>query len=223
MYRITLFTTLVLFTVANLFTSYLYLYPIAHGCAFPEVPAHAGKDGKQIPQQGAPFRLLLLGDPQLEGSSSLLDLDYEYLPSVRSLWQDVRAAPTPAEQLQVAQSHLKDLYQKDIPVVVQQLRKQLDLFGNDFYLAHVYRTLHWFTYPSHTAVLGDLLGSQWVDDVEFESRGRRYWGRVFSGGEKIEDDITNGTVTTILGQNETEWKNRVINVAGNTTSATPAT
>ena len=220
MYQLTLLTTITQFTIANLLTSYLYLYPIFHGCAFPSPPAPLLKDGKPpsiSPPEGAPFRLLLLGDPQLEGSTSLISPSYSYFPSLRTLYPDVLAAPNAREQFHVVQNHLQELWQDDIPIALQSWRKQLDLFGNDFYLAHIYRTLHWFTHPSHTAVVGDLLGSQWIDDAEFESRGSRYWGRVFSGGSKVGEDITHGTAVTQLGVEETDeqWKNRVINVAGN--------
>lgn len=217
MHQLTLSTTIALFTVANLLTSYLYLYPIFHGCAFPTPPASRSEDGKPLVPQGAPLRLLLLGDPQLEGSTSLVSPSYSYFPALRSLYGDVLAAPSVKEQLYVTQNHLQQLWQADIPVALQSWRKQLDLFGNDLYLAHIYRTLRWFTQPSHTAVLGDLLGSQWIDDAEFESRGSRYWGRVFSGGHKVEEDITRGGVVTQLGLKETDeqWKNRVINVVGN--------
>lgn len=37
--------------------------------------------------------------------------------------------------------------------------------------------------PTHTAVLGDLLGSQWISDEEFTRRGRRFWG-IF--GDKVQ-------------------------------------
>lgn len=221
MHQLTFFTTIILFTVANLLTSYLYLYPIFHGCGFPNPPIPLPVDGEQRsakPLQGAPFRLLLLGDPQLEGSTSLVSSDYSYFPALRTVYSDVRAARSLQERLHVTQNHLQELWKADIPIALQSWRKQLDLFGNDFYLAHIYRTLRWSTHPSHTAVLGDLLGSQWIDDEEFESRGRRYWGRVFSSGQKVEADITReNVVTTQLGVKETdeEWTDRVINVVGN--------
>lgn len=85
----------------------------------------------------------------------------------------------------------------------------MDLLGNDFYLAHVYRTLHWWTRPTHVTVLGDLIGSQWISDGEFESRGGRFWGRVFNGGNRVPD----GEEVGVLGG--LEWEKRIINVAGN--------
>lgn len=201
------------FTVANISTCYLYLYPIAHACAFPTQPAQHNGD-VEVPTQAAPFRLLVLGDPQLEGDSSLLNPAYGYLPSIRKFWPEVRAADTTEERLQVAQSHMRKTFEVDIPSILHSWRKRIDLLGNDFYLAHIYRTLHWATYPTHVAVLGDLIGSQWVSDEEFERRGWRYWGRVFQKGRRVEDDISNGISISPLGQDET-WKRRIINVAGN--------
>ena len=221
MYQLTFLTTLVLFTTANILTSYLYLYPLAHRCAFPVPPPPlAANDGTPpLAPQGAPFRLLLLGDPQLEGSTSLIDPDYEYFPSLRSLLPALRSASTASlsSKLRLATAHLQEFVQDDLPIVLKSWRKQLDLLGNDFYLAHIYRTLQWFTYPTHTAVLGDLLGSQWIDDAEFEKRGRRFWERVFAGGQKVGEDITNGSQSSPLGVKDVgeEWKRRVINVAGN--------
>ena len=89
----------------------------------------------------------------------------------------------------------------------------MDLLGNDFYLAHVYRTLHWWSRPTHVTVLGDLIGSQWVSDGEFESRGKRFWERVFNGGERVGDEVGNGEEFEVLGGSE--WEKRIINIAGN--------
>jgi hypothetical protein len=98
--------------------------------------------------------------------------------------------------------------------------------GNDYYLAHIYRTLFWWTRPTHTTVLGDLLGSQWIDDDEFSWRSERYWTRVFRGGERVDDKITRTGATEgaiaekqdlePLGPNsDPAWPRRVINIAGN--------
>lgn len=74
-------------------------------------------------------------------------------------------------------------------------------------------------------VLGDLVGSQWIPDGEFEWRGRRFWERVFKGGVRVDDDITatggkgkkeeGGLDTEALDVADPAWKNRIINVAGN--------
>lgn len=63
-------------------------------------------------------------------------------------------------------------------------------------------------------MLGDLLGSQWISDEEFARRGSRYWDRVFRGGTRVEDDITDGISIAPLGL-DGRWRNRIINVAGN--------
>ena len=63
-------------------------------------------------------------------------------------------------------------------------------------------------------MLGDLIGSQWVTDEEFERRGTRYWKRVFDGGTRVEDEITDTVRTEIIGL-DPKWADRIINVAGN--------
>ncbi|KAL1976609.1 hypothetical protein VTN31DRAFT_2891 [Thermomyces dupontii] len=114
-------------------------------------------------------------------------------------------------------SALRTIVLDDLPSAVQAARKRLDLLGNDFYLAHIYRTLGWWSRPTHVAVLGDLIGSQWVTDAEFERRGWRYWHRVFRGGEKVSDKITSradqGNLT--LQRYNSSWSRKIINIAGN--------
>ncbi|KAK4697862.1 ethanolamine phosphate phosphodiesterase, partial [Lecanoromycetidae sp. Uapishka_2] len=115
-------------------------------------------------------------------------------------------------------THLRDLFLADIPRILQSYRKRLDLLGNDYYLAHIYRTLQWMLHPTHVAVVGDLIGSQWVSDEEFERRGARFWQRVFRNGRRVEDEISNGISVEALSEGEApakEWSRRVINVAGN--------
>lgn len=178
-------------------TLYLYLYPLFQACAFPP-PTFSGKNGfvgttqrDKSTQAGpllgrAPFRLLALGDPQLEGDSSL--------PS------------SAGTGISSSLPHLG--------IYIQGLRKRIDLFGNDYYLAHIYRTLHWWTKPTHITVLGDLLGSQWVTDVEFERRASRFWTRVFRGSYKVEEDVSESKNEQILGA-DLDWERKIINVAGN--------
>lgn len=113
----------------------------------------------------------------------------------------------------------KEAVQKDIPRIAQAARKRVDLLGNDFYLAHVFWLVRWWTAPTHVVVLGDLLGSQWISDGEFDARAERYWGRVFKGTERVADDVTGfgqqgwGDSVQVLG--EEDWANKLINVAGN--------
>ena len=200
--------TLLCFTVANLLTCYLYIYPVVQGCAFPSPPVKPPPNPYRPPVDPgpAPFRLLVLGDPQLEGDSSLLfNAEDGSFPTLRRIYK------TPSFQ------HAKELITQDLFILLQYWRKKLDLLGNDYYLAHIYRTLSSFTYPTHVAVLGDLLGSQWVSDEEFDLRGRRFWGRVFQRGRRVDDSITD-TITRISLADQDElapWKDRVINVAGN--------
>ncbi|KAK6331225.1 hypothetical protein TWF696_003284 [Orbilia brochopaga] len=166
-------------------TAGLYLYPLLLNCSYPNPTA--------------PFRLLTLADPQIEGNTSIFSIRYAGSP----IW-------------------LREL---------RRLRKTLDLWGNDFYLAHIYRTLHTtipaltarfpflpqgLTHPTHTVVLGDLIGSQWIDDDEFASRGRRYWQTVFPHTNRLPEDalddakrIPQSTYSAI------HWPDTLINVAGN--------
>ena len=214
MHSFTIVITLVLFSLANLLTSYLYLYPIFHGCRFGDKPSQL-RNGRIVPGHVAPFRLLVFGDPQLEGSTSLATTDFLRFPSLETLVQDVWADTNHVGRLNIVQKHLQDFVGVDLPIQLQSWRKRLDLLGNDYYLAHINRCLQWFTYPTHTAVLGDLLGSQWISDAEFEARGRRYWGRVFAGGNRVEDEVTSQIMTTTLVKKDKSWVHRIINVAGN--------
>lgn len=188
------------------------------------------------------FRLLVLADPQLEGDTSLPLPEWELVPRMRSHWRAVQealdnaSASTPAVRLLLDQDVLSNittglwkLTNDDIPRSLRAVQKQLDLFGNDYYLAHIYRTLFWWTRPTHTTVLGDLVGSQWIPDEEFSWRAHRFWNRVFRGGERVDDNITKTGAAETKGDNEETkrhleplgphsdpaWPRRVINIAGN--------
>ena len=205
------FNTLVtgLLFLSFLSTAYLYSYPVFHRCAFVKPPAPS-----QSAYSDAPFRLLALGDPQLEGDSSLLNFHDGYFPSVQTLKADLAASRSLRNLILVAHHSLQELIIFDVPNILRSYRKRLDLWGNDYYLAHIYRTVHWFTNPTHVAVLGDLLGSQWVSDEEFERRGRRYWERVFQHGQRVDDRVTNDGNPEILGRDKS-WERRIINIVGN--------
>jgi hypothetical protein len=231
----------------------LYLYPVLQGCAFPVPTAndsvqqsswwtrnavvntllqHAAAWTQSPPNNNtypepAIFRLLVLADPQIEGDSSLPSPDDEFVPRLRRHWATIRSSDDAAILKDVAQTILYE----DIPAAFRAARKRLDLLGNDYYLAHIYRTLSWWSRPTHVTVLGDLIGSQWVDDGEFENRAWRYWDRVFRGGERIDDDIivtgrishdeeTGGTHDNneeleTLQRYNSSWANKIINIAGN--------
>lgn len=63
--------------------------------------------------------------------------------------------------------------------------------------------------PTHTVVLGDLVGSQWIGDEEFEKRGSRFW-EIFSKGTKVTpEDIAASTAT---GEG---WRSKIITLPGN--------
>lgn len=223
---LTLFRRLLVcvFPLSLIATAYLYLYPVFHGCAFPFQDLSPTTTFRNTIRQhiihrdsidrGAPFRLLALGDPQLEGDSSLLDPRNGYFPSVASFPAELNTTTSLTERFLVIKESLRKLAVEDVPRVLRSYRKRLDLLGNDYYLAHIYRTLHWWARPTHVTVLGDLLGSQWVDDEEFERRGWRFWQRVFPHGRRIEDEVTAAASTEPLGE-EKDWERRIINVAGN--------
>ncbi|KAJ5137574.1 hypothetical protein N7526_003807 [Penicillium atrosanguineum] len=185
------------------------------------------------------FRLLVLADPQLEGDTSLPLPEWKLVPRIRKHWREVQKSAESSD-LQWPLSLLNRevpvglwaIIREDIPRSLRATQKQIDLLGNDWYLAHIYRTLFWWTRPTHTTVLGDLLGSQWIDDAEFQSRSTRYWNRVFRGAVPVNDSITRtGEIGSTGKANEDPevkghmeplgedadpaWARRLINVAGN--------
>ncbi|KAI1843578.1 hypothetical protein JX266_010211 [Neoarthrinium moseri] len=217
-------------------TVYLYLYPVFLGCAFPlpdaqpasaafrsTIQQHVGDSATGL----APFRLLALGDPQLEGDTSIpnayRDSSFPHLMEFVSHITFQTEHYSFRERIRRSLHDLVDFYFEDIPDTIESIRKRIDLFGNDFYLAHIYRTLKWWTKPSHVTVLGDLVGSQWISDEEFDRRSWRYWNRAFYGGERVPDEVAASPaeeyeITGYLGNegpNGTVWRRRLINIAGN--------
>lgn len=225
--------------------AYLYLYPVFRGCAFAsphpsraDAPSTAsawylGPFGHQ--QQAAnaaahiptvaPFRLLALGDPQLEGDSALPKITEDGKGMFRSfskLW----TSPLREWNTGALWQALHGMILKDIPKLIKYGRKSLDLWGNDLYLAHIYRKVHAWTDPTHVVVLGDLLGSQWVSDEEFERRSDRFWDRVFKEGQRVADSVMGVRATEAdpaeftlevsqdLGADEA-WSKRIIAISGN--------
>jgi hypothetical protein len=212
-------------------TVYLYLYPFFHGCAFPTtdgsprtalsstVARHLSilhlQDVGSSPTT-APFRLLALADPQLEGDSSLPKPEDAFIPRLQRHLKRLREHR--GEILPLVLDIGRQIVVCDLPDAAKGARKRLDLFANDYYLGHIYRTLHWWSKPTHVAVLGDLIGSQWVNEQEFNERGRRYWDRVFARGRRIEDAITvlgNQEEEKVFDFDEISWRDRIINIAGN--------
>lgn len=245
----------VLVPVSVLLTAYLYLFPVFSTCAFPLPPEtidekadtgraafaetamlhwpvskpNATENSTTIRRPLAPFRLLALGDPQLEGDTSIPTEYLGVFPHVKELLRHVTFQSSHQSLRHRVRQTLHDtidVFLVDVFDALESIRKRIDLFGNDFYLAHIYRTVHWWTRPTHVTVLGDLLGSQWVSEDEFFRRSNRFWNRVFRGGRRVPDDVaaypadeydlsgylsTNGTPT-----NESSvWTQRIINVAGN--------
>lgn len=177
---------IVLWTVTAALLLRVYLFPIR--CAFAD----------------APFRLLAFADPQLEGDTSIWRAapDAPFRPHVlvgRLRHGDYAAVPEAAAAAW-----------QSLPQALAAVRKRIDLAGNDLYLAHIYRTLQWWTRPTHVTVLGDLLGSQWIGDDEFELRARRFW-RIFRGA-RVDDNVP---PEQELGAEAQYWRHHIINVAGN--------
>lgn len=75
-------------------------------------------------------------------------------------------------------------------------RSRLDIFGNDFYLGHIYSMMKKRLNPSHIVVLGDLFSSQWIPDNEFYNRTKRYMNRIF--------DRPSPNITEIQSKNHDE-------------------
>ena len=186
-------------------TLYLYFYPYFHGCAISKAIDGFGT---------APFRLLVFADPQLEGDTSLPPPDEPYLPSLKKYFGYILAQWRSKGTVNINSKILWQHLRADLIRLLKTWQKGIDLVGNDLYLAHVYRTMHWYTKPTHVTVLGDLVGSQWISDDEFQRRGNRFWKTVFKGAHPVH---VNGSVTEATEEvlKETDWANRLINVAGN--------
>lgn len=226
--------TSIIVCLAVLSTTYLYLYPFWFGCAFPStttltyhgfrqtVARHAGYLPTPNDTTVAPFRLLVLADPQLEGDSSLPDPKDALLARLNAHSRRLRQTPL-SSLIDVIPEVLKELVTEDVPRSFQATRKTLDLFGNDYYLAHIYRTLQWWTFPTHVTVLGDLIGSQWVSDDEFQWRAWRYWNRVFANSHIPSDEIMNSyelkkedkNIHKLHSEDQEGWSNTIINAVGN--------
>jgi hypothetical protein len=206
----------VLIPIAAVANTYLYLYPLFHRCAFAALPSKNGTSAT-----AAPFRLLAFGDPQLEGNTALPNA-----PDLASFDRLQFLEHLEDGEVRSAMEHLWDPVRDSALLLkyhVGYWRKQLDLVGNDYYLAHIYRTLHWYSEPTHVTVLGDLLGSQWIDDTEFSRRSWRFWNRVFRGSNVVPDNKLSSIAaedgTTLIYEEDLgldkRWSNWIINVAGN--------
>ncbi|RMZ84132.1 hypothetical protein DV738_g683, partial [Chaetothyriales sp. CBS 135597] len=233
----------ILVALACLSSVYLYLYPLFNACAFPSTDGSAASAFRSLLIQHAqttaastsqsqpephtyphsdaalaPFRLLVLADPQLEGDSSLPKADEALAARLRQHWQRIQQQQQDdIHQLPAAiYRALAELCGDDIPRSLQAARKRLDLFGNDYYLAHIFRTLKWWAKPTHITVLGDLIGSQWVSDGEFEWRAWRFWNRVFRGADRVDDALVDTALTgATMPMDDHAWAQRIINIAGN--------
>lgn len=82
-------------------------------------------------------------------------------------------------------------------------RTKLDIYGNDNYLGHVYRTMVQSLKPTHVAVLGDLLSSQWISDKQFHERVDRYQSRIF------DKSLHNGHFINVSGNHDIGYAGEV--------------
>lgn len=57
--------------------------------------------------------------------------------------------------------------------------KQLDNYGNDYYLGHIYKLMKERLNPNFVTLMGDLVSSQWIGDSEFYNRTQRIITRSF--------------------------------------------
>ena len=186
-------------------TYYLYHYPYFHRCAFlPKI------NGEEL----APFRLLVFADPQLEGDTSLPSPNEPYFPALSTYFSYLFNVYRKRGDVRLEGRRLWQYLSADLVRLLKAWQKRIDLVGNDLYLAHVYRTMHWYARPTHVTVLGDLLGSQWISDDEFRRRGNRYWKTVFRGGQPVGVNESDFKVAEEL-QSESSWAKTIINVAGN--------
>lgn len=230
-------------------TAYLYAYPVFKGCAFPTpeslnspssssatphlknaflntVLSHTPLSGA-VAHRLPTFRLLAVGDPQLEGSTSI-DLEAENFPHFHKVIDVYRSHDLPLKwRIGEGLKELGFFVRRDLWSTIKNYRKRVDLWGNDLYIKHLVRIISWWTKPTHVSVLGDLLGSQWIDDSEFEARTWRFWHRVFPEYSKIEErDMhrkdryggVRGKKIHKLGVKDEEaeqWTKRLINLPGN--------
>ena len=213
----------ILLLCSSVSLTYLYNYPLFHGCSFPQprlsTPITSSFWGRFHPYGTsssfkAPFRLLALGDPQLEGDTSLPENADDYFSSLSKLRELVAESESILDTFRTLKIFDYTAIVKDVQVLFATWRKRLDLLGNDYYLAHIYRTMHRHTKPTHVTVLGDLVGSQWIDDEEFEWRGYRFWNRVFHHGLKVEEKKMLEPGAEILGEDKS-WSRRIISIVGN--------
>jgi len=233
MHASTLLLSLALFLTppAIILTTGLYLYAPLLDCTFPVATQGAagcsipGQQRAAVAEEKAPFRLLTLADPQLEGDSSLPtyisggsgDGDGWFEDSALGLLWKEWGYLSPTIMVEAGRLLAKDI--QTLPSSLEfwsrYCRKKLDLWGNDLYLSHIYRNVRWWSDPTHTVVLGDLLGSQHLSDEEFKRRSGRFWGTVFKGAEKVPGNLMGSSGRReVLGQ-DAEWGKRLMVVPGN--------
>ena len=163
----------------------------------------------------------------MEGSTSI-DLDAETFPHFQKIIDTYHSWDLPMSwRIREAAKDLGLFVKRDLWSTIKNYRKRIDLWGNDLYIKHLVRIMSWWTRPTHVSVLGDLLGSQWIDDEEFEKRTWRFWHRVFPEFTKIQEgdrekrDRYGGSMGRRIhklgdkSEEEEKWEKRLINLPGN--------
>ena len=93
----------------------------------------------------APFRLLALGDPQLEGDTSIPTEYLGVFPHAKNLFRHLTFQTSHASlrwRLRQCVHEIVDIFFEDVFDLAESYRKRFDHWDNDYYLAHIYRTLH---------------------------------------------------------------------------------
>ncbi|CCH60922.1 hypothetical protein TBLA_0D04250 [Henningerozyma blattae CBS 6284] len=80
----------------------------------------------------------------------------------------------------------------------------LDIYMNDHYLGHIFKTMQKRLDPGFIAVLGDLFSSQWISDSEFFNRTMRYNERLFKRNSTYLHNIQKDNHDE-NGQYKVEW------------------
>ncbi|CAR21178.1 Ted1p [Lachancea thermotolerans CBS 6340] len=99
--------------------------------------------------------------------------------------EETQSSPADVHLMAFGDPQIKGIW-RNTPYVTR-----LDIFGNDFYLGHIFSTMRNRLNPTHVAVMGDLFSSQWIGDSEFFNRTMRYTKRIFKRDTTSLENIRN--------------------------------
>ncbi|CZR55659.1 uncharacterized protein PAC_05547 [Phialocephala subalpina] len=179
-------------------SSYLYLYPVFHLCAFPS-PSQDGLSSKFLSSRTtsyldtllqhtsfsndekiAPFRLLALGDPQLEGDSSIDNVEAAKLPHWHKFLDHGGGGGFGIGFLRGA-------------MILGEEKEE------------------WKTRIINVAGNHDI---GYAGDID-QARMARFTRMFGKANYEMRFHLPEGVEAMILGEEKEEWKTRIINVAGN--------